>query len=77
MALDVELAALYEAPTKSLNQALKRNSARFPPDILFQLSQAETKELNRSQNVTGAQRHRSPHPDFRAVKQAPRHRVYS
>jgi len=58
--LDVELAALYGVPTKSLNQAVKRNSARFPTDFLFQLNPAETKELNRSQNVTGSQRHRDP-----------------
>ena len=58
--LDVELAALYGVPTKSPNQAVKRNSARFPTDFLFQLNPAEAKELNRSQNVTGSQRHRDP-----------------
>ena len=55
--LDVELAALYGVPTKSLNQAVKRNSSRFPSDFLFQLSAAEGMDLNRSQNVTGSQRH--------------------
>jgi hypothetical protein len=28
--LDADLAALYDVPTKALNQALKRNSDRFP-----------------------------------------------
>ena len=28
--LDAELAALYGAPTKALNQAVKRNAERFP-----------------------------------------------
>ena len=31
--LDAELAALYGVPTKALNQAVKRNSARFPPRL--------------------------------------------
>lgn len=33
--LDSELAALYGVPTKALNQAVKRNSERFPEDFLF------------------------------------------
>ena len=39
--LDAELAALYGVPTKALNQAVKRNSARFPPDFLLRLTTAE------------------------------------
>jgi ORF6N domain len=35
--LDFDLAALYEVPTKALNQALRRNAARFPEDFAFQL----------------------------------------
>ena len=36
--LDRDLAALYGVPTKALNQAIKRNLARFPEDFMFQLS---------------------------------------
>lgn len=36
--LDVDLAALYEVDTKVLNQAVKRNIDRFPPDFAFQLT---------------------------------------
>jgi hypothetical protein len=36
--LDSELAALYGVPTKALNQAVKRNSERFPEDFLFRLT---------------------------------------
>jgi len=36
--LDADLAALYEVPTKALNQALKRNLGCFPEDFAFQLS---------------------------------------
>ena len=31
--LDLDLAALYEVETRILNQAVKRNSKRFPPDV--------------------------------------------
>jgi hypothetical protein len=58
--LDAELAALYGVPTKALNQAVKRNSARFPPDFLLRLTAAEFAALNRSHSVTGSQRHRDP-----------------
>ena len=37
--------------TKVLNQAVKRNIARFPSDFMFQLSKLELEKL-RSQNVT-------------------------
>ncbi len=58
--LDAELAALYGVTTKALNQAVKRNSARFPKDFIFRLSPEETESLNRSQIVTGSQKHRDP-----------------
>jgi|ERR1043166_6051261 hypothetical protein len=49
--LDFDLATLYGVPTKVLNQAVKRNNARFPEDFMFQLSAEETRSL-RSQFVT-------------------------
>lgn len=58
--LDHDLARLYGVPTKALNQAVKRNLARFPDDFMFTLTPSETKELNRSQAVTGSQKHRDP-----------------
>jgi hypothetical protein len=39
--LDADLAAIYGATTKSLNQAVKRNLDRFPPDFMFQLTARE------------------------------------
>jgi hypothetical protein len=48
---DADLAALYEVPTKALNQALRRNLERFPQDFAFQLSK-EDLENWRSQIVT-------------------------
>lgn len=58
--LDAELAALYGVSTKALNQAVKRNANRFPQDFMFRLTRAETGTLNRSQIVTGSQKHRDP-----------------
>jgi len=40
--LDADLAKLYEVPTGTLNQAVKRNEDRFPSEFMFQL---EAKEL--------------------------------
>jgi len=39
--LDRDLAELYQVKTEALNQAVKRNIARFPVDFMFQLSQHE------------------------------------
>ncbi len=39
--LDFDLTALYEVPTKALNQAVKRNIKRFPEDFLFRLNLTE------------------------------------
>ena len=36
--LDADLAALYGVETRALNQAVKRNAERFPPDFMFRLS---------------------------------------
>ena len=49
--LDNDLAELYGVETKVLNQAVKRNATRFPPDFMFQLTAGEWESL-RSQFVT-------------------------
>jgi hypothetical protein len=51
--LDFDLAGLYDVETKALNQAVKRNMARFPEDFLFQLTPTEYKNL-KSQIVTSS-----------------------
>lgn len=43
--LDSDLAELYQVETKVLNQAVKRNIDRFPPDFMFQLSDKQWKNL--------------------------------
>jgi hypothetical protein len=43
--LDSHLAELYHVETKALNRAVKRNLDRFPKDLMFQLTNAEAKNL--------------------------------
>lgn len=52
--LDSDLAELYGVQTKALNQAVKRNSSRFPERYCFQLTKEEFENL-RSQIVTSNQ----------------------
>ena len=49
--LDRDLAKLYEVPTKTLKQAVKRNPGRFPEDFMFVLTPTEFADW-RSQFVT-------------------------
>jgi hypothetical protein len=48
--LDKDLARMYGVTTGRLNEAMKRNITRFPPDFMFQLTEEEFKNLI-SQNV--------------------------
>ena len=43
--LDSDLAGLYGVTTAALNQAVKRNSERFPEDFMFALSPGEINSL--------------------------------
>jgi hypothetical protein len=56
--LDFDLAELYGVETKVLNQSVKRNNKRFPPDFMFQLTKAEW-QVMRSQFVTASQNKRN------------------
>lgn len=49
--LAFDLAKLYGVPTKRLNEQVKRNMDRFPPDFMFQLNEDEWSDL-RSQFAT-------------------------
>ena len=49
--MDSDLALLYGVATKALNQAVKRNTARFPGDFVFQLKPEEFAIL-KSQSLT-------------------------
>jgi len=51
--LDSDLAELYQVPTKRLNEQVKRNSARFPLDFMFQLNR-EQWNLLKSHSATSS-----------------------
>jgi hypothetical protein len=53
--LDSDLAALYGVTTKRLNEQVRRNRNRFPPDFCFSLTYQELGVL-RSQNATSKTR---------------------
>ena len=69
--LDSDLARIYGVQTGRLNEQVKRNARRFPPDFLFQLTAGEVESLrsqsatlkpssNLSQIAIGSQKHRDP-----------------
>jgi len=43
--IDTDLAELYNVETRALNQAVKRNSERFPENFMFQLTEDEFENL--------------------------------
>ena len=45
--LDRDLPEMYGVEVKRLNEAVKRNAARFPEDFMFQLTQDENKSQGR------------------------------
>jgi hypothetical protein len=45
--LDSDLAVLYGIETGRLNEQVKRNQKRFPPDFMFQLTEEEAALTNR------------------------------
>ncbi len=49
---DRDLASLYEVETMALNQAVKRNSERFPADFMLELTRDEIMRI--SQTVTSS-----------------------
>ena len=62
--LDSDLAVLYDIQPKRLNEQVKRNRRRFPPDFMFRLTPREARAL-RSQIATlngGRGRHRKYAP---------------
>lgn len=43
--LDLDLSRLYDIPVKRINEQVKRNAERFPPDFMFQLTSSELDNL--------------------------------
>ena len=59
--LDFDLAALYGVATKVLNQAVKRNAARFPDDFMFRLTAMESESLLFQTGIPKRQRQHGIH----------------
>ena len=57
--LDRDLAELYGTETRSLNQAVRRNKDRFPPDFMIELTREEI--MNLSQTVISSKIKHAPH----------------
>lgn len=51
--LDKDLANIYQVETRVLNQAVKRNSGRFPNEFCFQLTDTEYENWELHSNMTG------------------------
>ncbi len=51
--LDKDLANIYQVETRVLNQAVKRNSGRFPKEFCFQLTDTEYENWELHSNMTG------------------------
>ena len=66
--LATELATLYRVEARALNQAVRRNRDRFPPDFMFQLTWDEAQSL-RSHSVilknTPSKEQRGRHTKYR------------
>ena len=52
--VDADLAALYDVPTKRLNEAVKRNRAKFPADSMFTLTDDEFAVLRSQSAISNA-----------------------
>ena len=57
--LDCDLAEQYQVTTKALNQAVKRNTARFPSEFKFQLTLSEMTQLVKECDRFSALKHSS------------------
>lgn len=70
--LDFHLAELYGVETRTLKQAVRRNSDRFPEDFMFELTESEynvLKQSLRSQSVISNERGGRRHMPFAFTEQ--------
>ena len=76
--LDSDLAQLYGVQVKRLNQAVRRNQARFPADFSFELNSDEARALNDQTTAVTDDGGKVLRSQFATLKKAPRgrHRKY-
>src|SRR5688572_30581119 len=71
--LDRDLAEIYGVSTGRLNEAVKRNAARFPEDFMFQLTEPEAQNLRSQTAISswGGRRYRpSVFTEYGAIQAA-------
>ncbi len=73
--IDADLAEIYQVQTKVFNQAVKRNSNRFPEDFRFQLNENEWDHLM-SQYVTSTKTNPLRSQNVTIESQRGKHRKY-
>lgn len=61
--LSSDLARIYGVEPRVLNQAVKRNAERFPPDFAFRLNREEAAEARRSRSQSVILKRGTPKPE--------------
>jgi hypothetical protein len=69
--LDSDLAALYGVLTKRLNEAIRRNSDRFPPEFAFQLTREEVANLKSQIATSSSDSEASAYSGYGGVRKLP------
>lgn len=72
--LDSDLAGMYQVSAGRLNEQVKRNKARFPPDFMFQLTEAEWDNLVLQHSMPETMRLRSQNATLEDMRG--KHRKY-
>ena len=75
--LDFDLATLYGVEARALNQAVKRNPARFPDDFMFQLTLAEAEEVRRPRSQSAPPELGDSSNSSQTVMSSRKHRGYA
>ena len=75
--LDSDLAALYGVEARALNQAVKRNSERFPEDFMFRLTPEEAEAVRSAKLSPGASKSAPPANSSQIVMSFAKHRGHS
>lgn len=60
--LDFDLAEMFEAETRALKQAVRRNIERFPRDFMFSLTKQEMQDLVSQSVIPDARKFGGAHP---------------
>ncbi len=68
--LDEDLAGLYGVETRIINRAVKRQSNRFPPDFMLQLTDEEYERLRSQFGISNVGRGGRRYPPYAFTEQS-------